>query len=192
MKTRLPAAAVLAALTLLPAAAPAQEAPSRPGQITGPPTRTTFVQLAGRANAIVVQPVTPVPGRTRIGIVIVHPEHSNVFNYFTGRELPKYGYTTMMINTYGPEETYEEFIPAIAAGIKALRAMPGIEKVVLAGHSTGGPELTAYQDVAENGPKACQDPQRVYRCDGKGLDGLPRADGVMLIDTHDGAIEANG
>ena len=189
MKTRLLAAAVLAVLALAPAMAGAQEAPARPGQITGPPTKTTFVQLAGRANAVVVQPVTPVPGKTRIALVIVHPEHSNAFNYFTGRELAKYGYTAMMINTYGPEESYEEFIPGIAAGIKALRAMPGIEKVVLAGHSTGGPELTSYQDVAENGAKACQDPQRVLKCDAKGLEGLPKADGVMMIDTHDGAVE---
>jgi hypothetical protein len=95
----------------------------------------------------------------------------------------------MMLNYYGPETSYYEFIPPIAAAIKALKALPGVEKVVLAGHSTGGPELTSYQDVAENGPKACQGPERVYKCDGKGLDNLPRADGVMLLDSNAGAPE---
>jgi hypothetical protein len=47
----------------------------------------------------------------------------------------------------------------------------------LAGHSTGGIELTSYQDVAENGPKACQGPERVYKCQTKDAENLPQADG---------------
>ena len=186
-----PRLAALAAVLVLAPAALAQNAPAQnaPPQNPGPPTRTTFVRLTNGANAIIVEPVTPVAGRSRIAIVVVHPEHSNAFNYFIGRELPKYGYPVMMINTYGPEERYEEFIGPIAAGIKALRALPGVEKVVLAGHSTGGPELTSYQDVAENGAKACQDAERIYKCDAKGLETLPKADGVILIDSHDGAVE---
>jgi hypothetical protein len=43
--------------------------------------------------------------------------------------------------------------------------------------------------VAENGPKACQGTERVYKCEGKGLDNLPKADGVMLIDSAAGAPE---
>jgi hypothetical protein len=88
-----------------------------------------------------------------------------------------------------PEENYYEFIQSIAAAIKALRALPGVEKVVLAGHSSGSPELTSYQVVAENGPKACQDPERIYKCDGKGLDNLPKTDDVVMLDPNVGAPE---
>lgn len=67
-----------------------------------------------------------------------------------------------------------------------MHATPGVEKVLLAGHSTGGAELTSYQDVAENGPKACQGPERVYKCQTKDAENLPKADGVLL-DADSGA-----
>jgi len=156
---------------------------------SGPPLKTTFMRLGNDANAILVEPVTPDPVRGRIAVLVTHPEHVNNFNYFIGRELPKYGYRAMMLNYYGREQTYDEFIAPIAAAIKALRAIPGVQKVVLAGHSTGGPELTSYQDVAENGAKACQGPEHVYPCTAKGLDDLPKADGVVLLDPNSGAPE---
>jgi hypothetical protein len=155
----------------------------------GPPVKTTFVRLANNANAIIVEPVAPDLQRARVAILLTHPEHLNTFNYFIGRELSKRGYRVMMMNYYGPEQVYEEFLAPLSAAVKHLRGIPGVQKVVLAGHSTGGPVLTFYQDVAENGPKACQGAERVYACRGKSLDNLPPADGVMLIDSNAGAIE---
>ncbi len=183
MKTML----AILAIVLAPAFADAQ--PSPPAKSTASATRTTFVRLTNGANAIVVEPTTLDPAKGRIAILVAHPEHVNTFSYFIGRELPKYGYRVMMLNTYGEERTYDEFTAPIAAAIKALRALPGVEKVVLAGHSTGGPELTAYQDIAENGPKACQGPERVYKCRGAGMDDLPKADGLMLLDSNSGSPE---
>lgn len=154
----------------------------------GPPTKTTFVRLAGRGNAIIVERETPVPAKRRVAILVTHPEHANNFNYFHGLELAKYGYTVMLLNDYGPEDTYEEFLAPIAAGIKKLRSIDGVEKVVLAGHSSGGTELTYYQDVAENGPAACQRPERVYKCQTKDAQNLPKADGVIILDANSGAV----
>ena len=54
-----------------------------------------------------------------IALLVAHPEHVNNFNYFIGRELPKYGYPVMMLNTYGDEQTYDEFLAPIAAAIRA-------------------------------------------------------------------------
>ena len=176
------------ALALSPAVGLAQDE-AAPRDTGGPPTKTTFVRLGNGANAIVVEPVTPDPTKSRIAIITVHPEHTNIFNSFFGRELPRRGYRVMMINTYGPEDSYDEFLLPIAAGIRALRATPGVEKVVFVGQSTGGPELTAYQDAAENGPKGCQGPERIYKCRVKDFSALPKADGVMLIESHAGAIE---
>jgi pimeloyl-ACP methyl ester carboxylesterase len=174
------------AVLLMPLAAWAQFSAAPDG---GPPTRTTFLRLSNNANAIIVERVTPIPAKARIALLVTHPERVNNFNYFIGRELPKRGYPVMMMNYYGDEQTYEEFVAPIAAAINALRALPGVEKVVLAGHSTGGPELTSYQDIAENGPKACQQPERVYKCRVKDLENLPKADGVMLLDSNAGAPE---
>jgi pimeloyl-ACP methyl ester carboxylesterase len=172
--------------TLAPLAARAQYSAAPEG---GVPTKTTYVRLANNANAIIVEPATPNPAKGRIAVLVTHPEHLNNFNYFIGRGLTRYGYRVMLLNYYGPERTYYEFLAPIAAAIKALRAIPGVEKVVLAGHSTGGAELTAYQDVAENGPKACQGPERVYKCQTKDAQNLPKADGLMLLDANSGAPE---
>jgi hypothetical protein len=59
---------------------------------------------------------------------------------------------------------------------------------VLAGHSSGGTELTYYEDVAENGPAACQRPERIYKCQTKDAENLPKADGVIILDANSGAV----
>jgi pimeloyl-ACP methyl ester carboxylesterase len=149
--------------------------------------KLTFVRLLNNANAVIAEPAVLDTTRNRIAILITHPEHANNFNSWIGRELARRGYRAMMLNYYGPEETYEEFLAPLAAAVKYLRSLPGIEKVVLSGGSTGGAELTFYQDVAENGAKACQAPEKIYPCRGKNLDGLPKADGVVLLDINVGA-----
>jgi pimeloyl-ACP methyl ester carboxylesterase len=156
---------------------------------TGLALKTTFLSLGNNSNAILVEPAKLDPAKARIAILIAHPEGANTFNYFIGRELPRYGYRVMMMNTYGPERTYEQFMAPLASAITALRAVPGVEKVILAGHSTGGPELTAYEDVAENGAKACREVVRISKCTRDKLDHLPRADGLMLLDSNAGAPE---
>ena len=184
--------AICAALALglvLSAATPAIAQRPPEAERAEPALRTSFIRLSNGANAVLVEPVTLDPVKSRIAVLVAHPEHVNTFNYFIGRELPRYGYRVMMVNTYGPERTYDEFTAPIAAAIKALRALPGVEKVVMAGHSTGGPELTAYQDIAENGLKACQGPERIYKCRMTSAADLPKADGVMLLDTNAGAPE---
>jgi pimeloyl-ACP methyl ester carboxylesterase len=174
------------ALLMLPMTLPAQFSASPEG---GVPTKTTFVRLTNQANAIVVEPETPVPSKGRIAILVTHPENINNFNYFIGRALPQYGYRVMMMNYYGPEISYYEYLAPLSAAVRHLRSLPGVEKVVLAGHSTGGPALTAFQDVAENGAKACQDPVRIYKCDAKLAENLAKADGVMLLDANAGRPE---
>ena len=177
---------LLLAFAVVAARSIAQYQPPLPNG--GLPTKSTFIPLGPISNAVLVEPVTP-NEKSRIAVLITHPEHLNNFSYFTGWELPRYGYRAMMLNYYGREQTYYEFIEPIAAAIKTLRAIPGVEKVVLVGHSTGGAELTSYEDVAENGAAACQEPDRVYKCDGKGLDNLPRADGIVGFEVNVGAPE---
>ena len=182
------------ALACLSAAAqsPPPQGPLQQGPaftpLTGLPTKTTFVPLGQGANAVLVEPVT-LNEKSKIAVLITHPERANNFNYFIGLELPKYGYRAMMMNYYGKEQTYYEFLQPLAAAIKALHAIPGVEKVVLIGHSSGGAELSSYQDVAENGPSACTGAERVYKCQPKGLDNLPRADGIILFDANTGAAD---
>lgn len=178
---------LLAASALLAPISASAQFSQTPDQ--GPPTKTSFIRLSNNANAILVEPVTPDPVKSRITVVVTHPERINNFNYFIARALPRYGYRVLAINYYGPERSFYELYGPIAAGIKALRAMPGVEKVVLAGHSSGGAELASYQDVAENGPAACQRVERIYKCTTKEAENLPKADAVMFLDPNSGAPE---
>jgi hypothetical protein len=148
--------------------------------------KRTYVRLANNANALLVEPLEPGP-KSRILAINTHPDHNNNFEYFIGRELVARGYRALGINYYGPEETIEEFLPAVAAAVRYARTVPGVEKVVFATHSGGGPVLTFYEEVAENGPSVCQGPTRIYPCKGTGLAGLPKVDGVLLLDINVGA-----
>ena len=153
------------------------------------PTKLTFVPLANNANAVILEPVTPDPQRSRFALLISHPEHANNFNYFIAPQMAERGYRVMMVNYHGPELIYEEFLAPLAAAMRYLRTLPGVETIILTGHSGGGPELSFYQEVAEGGAKACQLPERVYPCRGGNLDNLPRADGIMMLDARAGVVE---
>ena len=176
--------ALAALATATSAHAQYSAAPAEPGL----PTKTTYVRLSNIANAILVEPVT-LNDRSRIAVVVSHPGHLNNFEYFIAPGMARYGYRVMLVNYYGPMTTYYEYLAPISLAIKAMRAMPGVEKVLLAGHSTGGTEATFYQDVAENGPKACQEPARIYKCQTKDAENLPRADAMVLLDANTGAPE---
>ncbi len=161
----------------------AQEAPPPQSQMQ---LKSTYVRLSNNANAVLWENPTP-NAKGRIVAINTHPGHNNNFEYFIGRELVSRGYRAVALNYYGPETTMEEFFPAIAAAVKYARSLPGVEKVVFATHSGGGPELTFYQEIAEKGPVACQQPNRLSPCKGEGLAGLPKVDGILLLDINIGA-----
>ena len=71
----------------------------------------------------------------------------------------------------------------IKSGIEFLRRQPGITRVVLFGHSGGGPATSFYEAVAEKGPTYCQGANKLVQCDNS-LAGLPKADGLVLVDAH--------
>ena len=67
------------------------------------------------------------------------------------------------------------------------RASPGC---VLFGHSGGGPATSFYQAVAETGAAYCQGPTS-WSSATTTLAGLPKADGLILVDAHPG-VSVNG
>jgi hypothetical protein len=73
----------------------------------------------------------------------------------------------------------------IKAAIEYLRRQPGIDTIVLYGHSGGGAAASFYEAVAENGVSFCQGPHKLSRCS-TDLAGLPRADAVVFPDAHPG------
>ena len=67
-------------------------------------------------------------------------------------------------------------------GVEYLKKQ-GVARVILLGHSGGGATTTFYQAVAEAGPSYCQGANKLTPCDNS-LAGLPRADGILLMDAH--------
>lgn len=152
--------------------------------------KTTFVPLTRNGNAVLMEPAQLGPNAR---IVVISTHNRNVNNFSSsgggGGDYLGRGYRVMRINDYGAEIPFEIMMPAIGAAIKYARAIPGVTKVVLAGQSGGGPVVSAYQEIAEKGPAACQQPARLYPCDGKGLTGLPKADALLLLEANIGAPE---
>jgi hypothetical protein len=155
------------------------------------PIRTTYVKL-GSSSALLMEPTTPGP-KNHIVIVYTYPGTSlslsqtvNNFNDPTGPQLASRGYRELLLNhgVAGPKVGYESIAPAIGQAIKYARSLPGADTVLLLGHSIGGPLVTFYQNVAENGPGVCQGPEKIYPCRGDLLKDLPKADGIVLTDVH--------
>jgi len=140
----------------------------------------------GRISAALYKPDKgPAP---HVAFVIGH-RTANYLNHIACRELPSRGFLALCFNTrFQNNESqvrWEETPLDVKAAVEFVRRQPGITKVVLFGHSGGGPLMSIYQAVAENGPSYCQKPERLVKC-GDDLRGLPPADAIVFADAHAG------
>lgn len=151
------------------------------GPMTGTGFTTTYIRLGRLADGLLYQPSTKGP-KNRIAVVFTHPGADNLPEPI-GRELSSRGYTVMNLNARAnPEAGVDLQLPAMSAAIAYLRGLPGIERVVVAGHSGGAHQMTLYANVALHGAAACNGPEKLYACQARGLDHLERPDGLILLD----------
>jgi hypothetical protein len=126
--------------------------------------------------------------KPRVGFLMVH-RTSNFLSALGCTELSKRGYGVLCMNTrYENNELlvdWDRIALDVKVGVEYLRQQPGIEKIILLGHSGGGPTLSFYQAVAENGIAFCKDPKKIVPCNDD-LANLPKADGLILADAHPG------
>ncbi|HJZ73741.1 MAG TPA: hypothetical protein VKE51_18495 [Vicinamibacterales bacterium] len=154
--------------------------------------RTSYVRLGGRgqgtSDAVLYEPGRGTP-KNGVALMFGHPSESN-FNHPSGRELARRGYRILMVNVQDGRSNPDAYAPAYSAAIKYLRGLPGVDKVVIVTHSGGGHEMAFYQNVAENGAKACSGPEKIYPCRRELTTGLEKADGLILLDSTLGAFHA--
>src|SRR5512138_1995866 len=165
-------AAVVVAATLAPSVSFAQSHPE-------------YIPL-GQVSAALYKPDSgPAP---HVAFVIGH-RTANYLNHIACRELSGRGFLALCFNTrFQNNETqvrWEETPLDVKAAVEFVRRQPAITKVILFGHSGGGPLMSLYQAVAENGPAYCQKPERLVKC-GDDVRGLPRADAIVFADAHAG------
>ena len=150
-----------------------------------------YVPLGGGVKGALYNPNSgPAP---HVGIIVTH-RTGDVLSSLPCTELSQRGFMVLCMNPrFENNEALViwETIPLdVARGVNFLRRQPGITKVLLLGGSGGGPTMSFYQAVAENGPSYCQGPNKIIEC-GNNLAGLPPADGIIFRDAHPGN-PANG
>ena len=173
------AAAVVAAVMLAVALPAAQSHPRyipfTPGSVKG---------------ALYTPDSGPAP---HVAVLVIH-RTSNFLTHPATTELSKRGFMVLAMNPRSDNNEsavdFEANALDIRSGIEFLHRQPGITKVLLLGHSGGGPATSFYEAVAENGPSYCKGGNKLVEC-GEDLAGLPRADGLILVDAHPG-VSVNG
>ena len=121
-----------------------------------------------------------------VAIVIMH-RTANFLAHLGATELSRRGFLVLAMNPrFDNNEAavmWEDIALDVRTGVEFLKTQPGITRVILFGHSGGGPTMSFYQAVAETGPAYCQGPGKLVEC-GDGLVGLPPADGIIFVDAH--------
>jgi len=152
-----------------------------------PSIKATFIPLGPGVPGVLYQPIAQ-GEKAQLGVFVMHAE-GDYLRFSACTELSKRGYTVLCANNTTPKGmvsldlNLDQILLDASYGVAYLRKMPGIKKVVLFGHSAGGAMMSAYQNIAENGLKACQGPEKVYKCSDR-LSDIPPADGVMLVDSN--------
>lgn len=128
-----------------------------------------------------------------VAVLLIH-RTSNFLAHPATRELAVRGFMVLAMNPRSDNNeaavSFEANALDLESGIAFLRQQPGITRIVLLGHSGGGPATSFYQAVAEKGSSYCRGPNKLVECDAS-LDGLPKADGLILVDAHPG-VSVNG
>src|SRR3954471_1040247 len=141
------------------------------------------VQFSGAAKGALYRPDPAKYPTPHVGVVVMH-RNSNYLSHISTRELPARGFVVLGMNPRCDNNEaacapWENNALDVKQGVAYLRSQPGITRVVLLGHSGGGPTMTFYQAVAEHGVAFCQQTQKLIKC-GNNLAALPGADGMIL------------
>jgi hypothetical protein len=123
-----------------------------------------------------------------VAILTIH-RTQNYMGYDGCPELSARGYLVLCMNSRSENNEakvmWEQSALDVKAGVKFLRAQPGITKVLFWGWGNGGEITSFYQAVAENGLSYCQGQNKLSECGSELLD-LPPADGLILVETARG------
>jgi hypothetical protein len=148
--------------------------------------KVTYVKLgANNADGLLYEPMKPGPN-WRIAVVGTFPRPT--FNAPQAIELANRGYRVLWVTPWTMDENPFDGVPEMSKGITYMRSLPGVERVVVMGHSGGGRLVGFYTDVALNGPAACQRPELLYPCKNEQANGLAKPDGLILMDSSAGTI----
>ena len=163
-----------------------------PSRAQSPAVKTTFIKLGNGVPGVLYEPATP-GARSQIGIYVMHAS-GDYLSFSACTELSQRGYRVLCSNNSSSKSgafddgIMDKALLEAKLGVSYLKQYPDVKKVVLFGHSGGATIMTAYQDIAENGVKVCQDAAKIHKCPDS-LAGLPVPDGIVLADANWGGAE---
>ena len=141
--------------------------------------RDTYARVGGM-RCVLYEPEEPAE-KSRIAVICIHSD-GDYSTFPIGGELAKWGYRTLCGQVSDPEGTLDRKLVDVGRGVRFLRSLPGVEKVVLMGHSGGATLMSAYQAAAEKGVGIFQTPEMLIPC--TVTEALPPADALMTLDSN--------
>ncbi len=143
-----------------------------------PRVRERLIQI-DRLHAMLYEPTA---AASDVGVVVMHSDQ-NYMALNMGPALAARGFPTVACESAAGGDINRKF-STLDTVVRFLRGLPGVNKVVLMGHSGGATLMSAYQAIAENGPQIFKKDRVIYPCTVR--EELSPADGVMLIDANYG------
>lgn len=154
-------------------------------------TEALFLKINNQYSRIDASLNLPQQPTKQIVLVQAHPWGSSAGSSFPARPLADEGYAVLSLNTRAvnksggqPDEMLEPLLLDVAAGVQEMKDR-GYQTIILTGGSAGGPLMSLYQNVAENGNAVFKGQQKLYRFagffdqSGKPLS-LPKGDGLIF------------
>lgn len=144
--------------------------------------RRTYIDIDKNTPCMIYEPLHP-GQKAKTGLVCIHSDDS-YFEFSPVRALSARGYRIITSSFPDRSISLDEKVRHVDRVLKYLKEYPGIEKVILLGHSGGATLMSCYQMVAENGSGAFQGPEKIIPMEE--LDGLNPADAVIFLDSNFG------
>ncbi|PZQ75846.1 MAG: hypothetical protein DI563_08505 [Variovorax paradoxus] len=144
-----------------------------------------YIRVTPQVAGMLYSPAAP-SAHAHVAVVVMH-DYSDFLSHPATRNLQARGFTVLAANPrYAPDlndrdTDWDVALADLGATVRKAQSLPGIRKVVLLGHSSGAALAAAYQSIAEGGVAACQGSEKIVPCPSS-LAGLPKADGVVLLD----------
>lgn len=142
--------------------------------------KSTFVRPERFVTSMLYEPAVPTPN-SHIGLVCLH-SHGDYKGFIAGEEMAKRGYRILCSSTKGEGETMEDKMLTVKANMEYMRALDGIDTVLIFSHSGGCTLMSAYETAAENGCGIYQGSQQIIPM--RDLGALPAGDGVVFLDSN--------
>lgn len=142
--------------------------------------KNTYIKMGFDKAGVIYEPIEK-DDRSKTAILVMHSD-GDYYGFIPCPELAKRGFTVMGANVGNSKSPMDKKIQDVGFYVDYLKALPGIERVILLGHSGGATLMSCYQAVAENGAKVFQDDGRIYKMPEVGP--LTPAEAVMFLDTN--------